>query len=106
MCCFWSCIVDFDGNVYHNPMSDSHEDIELPSNLKDDTADRSKLKFAKVEITPTDGDVFSKPSKWSLRIDEMRKPEWWSKFHEKQCRIELGKFLKSAILVGKNIEKL
>jgi hypothetical protein len=106
MCNFWSCIVDFDGNVYHNAMSDSHSDIALPENITDNTADIKEMQFAKVEIMPPDGDVFSDPKKWELIIDEERRPEWWSKFHEKQCRSELKKFLKPAILIGKTIDKI
>ena len=106
MCKFWSCIVDFDGNVYHNPMSDNHSDITLPENLTDNTADKKEMQFAKIEIAPTDENVFSDQKKWILRIDEERKPEWWSEFHVKQCRTELKHFLSASLFVGKEIDKI
>ena len=104
MCKFWSCIVDFEGDVYYNPLSDNHSEFKLPDKYKDNTADKKELQFAKVEISPVDDDVFSDPKLWKFIIDEERKPEWWSKFHEKQARKELKNFLKSAIIIGKNID--
>jgi hypothetical protein len=106
MCKFWSCIVDFDGDVYSNPMKDSHSDIVLPDKYKDNTANKDELQFAKVEIVPPNNDVFEPINEWIFTIDEERKPTWWSKFHEKQCYNELKKFLNQALIINKEIEKL
>jgi hypothetical protein len=105
MCNFWSCIVDFEGNVYFEENSDSHNNIKLPPNLTDTTTNKDEMMFAKCEITPL-GDVFEDIEKWKFKIDESRTPSWFSKYHEKQCRIELKKFVEKHILVDKEIFEL
>ena len=107
MCNFFSCIAMRNGDVFCDPMSDRHEDIIKTHNISDKEDDPKYLKFARVEITPPDGDVFAHVSNWTLRIDdESITPEWWSKGYEEFCFRELELFLSRAILVGKEIDCL
>jgi hypothetical protein len=110
MCNFFSCIVTKNGDVLFDPMSDSHEAI-IEANrerydLTDNTCDPAELRFARVEITPPDNDVFRPVSEWSLKIDQSITPVWWSEFYAKNAFAILENFLTPALLVGKNIQEL
>ena len=110
MCVFFSCIVTKDGTVLFDPMSDSHEDIidqnKEKFDLRDDTVDPDKLRFARVEITPPDGDVFRPVKDWNFNIDQRIKPTWWCDEYKKQTLKTLKRFLKGALLLGKELEEL
>jgi hypothetical protein len=102
MCNFFSCIVTENGDALFDPISDSHE-IIISNNAKnhdlsDDTADPTELKFARVEITPPNGDVFQPVDKWFFTIDQRITPAWWSEFHKKRAYDCLNTFLDSALL--------
>jgi len=107
MCNFWSCVVTKDGAVFCDEMSDSHENAiavmkkERPG-ISDKTADASKMQFARVEITPPAGDVFSPAKAWTLRVDESIIPAWFSDVHEKAARTALAKYIKEHIFTDTN----
>ncbi len=110
MCNFFSCIVTENGDALFDPISDSHE-IIISNNAKnhdlsDDTADPTELKFARVEITPPNGDVFQPVDKWFFTIDQRITPAWWSEFHKKRAYDCLNTFLDSALLKDKKIQEL
>jgi hypothetical protein len=110
MCNFWSAIVTKSGDVLFNEMDDSHESIiELYKNkydLKDETTDPDRLKFARIEIAPPDNDVFKPLNEWVFKIDQSIKPTWLTKTDEKNARKTLSVFAKKAIINGKSIDKL
>jgi hypothetical protein len=105
MCNFKSFIVTKDGAILHSLNDNGHETIIAENkekyNLVDDTADKSKLLFARVEILPPGGDVFEQDvSKWSLRIDERITPDWWNKNLKKKCFDELNKLFGTQIFIN------
>ena len=106
MCNFFSCIVTETGDCFYSAMTDSHDEILRENKIVDDTSDPEKMTFARIEITPPDDDVFRPVKEWTLKIDQAITPKWWSKFYEKIAFDTLKKFLKSALIVGKEIEKI
>ena len=106
MCKFFSCCVDKKGHVYWEPGVNNHEIVEI-FKLKDDTDNQQELKFARVEITPKDGDIFNKNiDNWGLRIDEDIIPEWFSPMHEKHCFNALEKCLDDCVFSDVTISKI
>ena len=106
MCSFFSCIVTENGDCFYSAMTDSHDEILRENKIVDDTSDPEKMTFARIEITPPHGDVFRPVKEWTLKIEQSITPKWWSKFYEKIAFDTLKKFLKSALIVGKEIEKI
>ena len=106
MCEFWSAIVTPDGKVHSGRESDRHEDIIERLKLPDDTADRKKLKFARIEIIPPNGDVFADIKNWDFRIDERITPTWWNDKFEKKCFATLKRYLKTHVLVDQTIKEI
>jgi len=98
MCDFWSCLVTKDKTVYSKPGVDNHHELVELFNLKDDTDIQSKLKFARVEILPPNGDPFSPLSDWNFEVDERIIPEWFSPAHEDVCLARLKEDLKSMLI--------
>ena len=108
MCNFFSLIMLKNGDVIWEAGVDSHEDLiaKVPS-LKDDTADPKKLRFARVEITPPNADVFEKDlKKWQLRIDQSITPAWWDTDCQKACYTALKACLAEVIIDGQEIGAL
>ena len=110
MCNFWSAIVTKNGDVLCDDMMDSHEDIinkyKDKYDLKDDETDPEKLRFARIEITPPNSDVFQPVKKWNFKIDQEIKPKWFTKTDEQNCRKVLSEFTKKAIIKGKKIDSI
>lgn len=84
MCKAFSCLIERNGKVHWKLGMDSHSDIVGLAGLNDTEADRNKLSFARVEITPKNND-YRHPDNWSLHIDEQAQPTWWSPTHEAKC---------------------
>lgn len=84
MCKAFSCLIERNGKVHWKLGMDSHSDIVGLAGLNDTEADRNKLSFARVEITPKNND-YRHPDNWSLHIDEQAQPPWWSPTHEAKC---------------------
>ncbi len=86
MCKAFSCIVeprvDKPPIVHWKLGVDSHTDLLKSSGLDeyDTTSNPSKMMFARVEITPDNGDYLF-PDKWSLKVDERITPSWFSPKH-------------------------
>jgi hypothetical protein len=110
MCNFFSCIVTKDGDVLFDPLSDSHEDIidkyKNRYDLRDETNDPAELLFARVEITPPNGDVFHPFELWKLKIDQSIKPAWFDIFCAEAARKTAREFVEKAVLVGKELEEV
>ena len=81
MCKAFSCICLESGDVVWKLGTDSHEDLIQSRGLTDRTIPPT---FARVEITPDNGD-YRKPDKWTLRIDEKAAPSWWSPAYAAAC---------------------
>jgi hypothetical protein len=85
ICKAFSCIIDRKGKVYWEFAKDSHDEIGLK--LKDydkEIDDKNKMLFAKVEISPKNGDYLN-PDEWILKVDERIKPTWFTKRYEESC---------------------
>ena len=94
MCKAFSCIVDITGKkVTWNLGVDSHTDLVKLAGYKDSTADPKLMEFAKIEITPKNGDYLN-PDKWVYKVDEKLAPIWIGREHEDACRKAHTKWLK------------
>ena len=58
------------------PEYDSHTEMLEELGIKDDYLNASKT-FVRVELSPTDGDVFSDIDTWRLSVDQDVMPEWY-----------------------------
>ena len=86
MCEAFSCIVDIDAKrVTWKFGVDAHCELVALGGYKDDTADPRKMLFAKIEITPKNGDYLN-PDEWVYRVDESTAPMWIGRKHEEACR--------------------
>ena len=104
ICKAFSCIISRVGTVTWKLGIDSHDDLIKNAGYKDDTDDKNRLEFARVEITPDNGDYLN-PDKWTLRIDEQIRPSWWTEEHEKKGFLAFQKWKKQLdkIIVHKPI---
>ena len=105
MCNAFSCIVKNNGDVLWEFGLDSHTDLMERFGIADIAiADTSLLQFAKLEITPDNGN-YLKPDKWTLHIDEEIKPEWFTVEDEKAAFAAHKKWLHQLqkVLVVKEI---
>jgi hypothetical protein len=85
MCRAFSCIVKQDKKVIWKLGVDSHSDLLLRTGLKDDTADPALMTFARVEITPDNGN-YLEPDHWTLRVDQTITPQWFSEKHKEAAK--------------------
>jgi hypothetical protein len=103
MCRFFSCLIKKNGDVVYG-MTDSHEDLIQQEGLSDNTNDPSKMLFARLEITPDDGNIFNNDfSKWSVHIDQTITPEWLTDNMKAYCKEILAEvYSKRVFLTGKH----
>ena len=74
MCRFFSGIVTKKSIVWDLDI-DSHEDLLAKAGIKDIKTDPN---FVRVELVPTDNDVFNHDIKnWKLHVDQDFKPDWF-----------------------------
>ena len=113
MCNFFSCLVGKDKKVAWREDVDSHENlisIGYPGYKDDDHrilfGDTSMMPFARVEVTPINGDVFSPVKTWQFKIDQAITPQWWTIDHEKAAKEALKKCLSRVLIVGQEIDRL
>ena len=104
MCRAFSCIVDRGAKVTWKFGVDSHEDLLATISYKDTTADPKLMTFARVEITPTNGNYLF-PDDWQLKVDQAITPEWFGEVHRVACRSAHKKWLAKLdkVLVRKQI---
>ena len=84
MCNAFSCLVDRSGKVYWEFAVDSHSDLVDKFKFKDDTINPDRMKFARAEISPKNGD-YLKPDEWEFKVDERIEPSWLNERHERAC---------------------
>jgi len=104
MCQAFSCLINKHGSTTWKLGIDSHDDLIKIAGYTDDTSDPQRMKFARVEITPKNGDYLY-PDKWVLKVDHRRKPEWWTTMHHDLCMKAKTQWLRqlNKILVKKKI---
>jgi hypothetical protein len=104
MCKAFSCLIDFTGKTTWKLGIDSHSELVTMAGYKDQTANPVELEFARVEITPNNGNYLA-PDDWTLKVDEAIRPTWFVEKHETACHIAHKKWLKQLdkIIVHKEI---
>jgi len=106
MCNFFSCICLKDGKVLYKHKVNSHDILLWLHGVKDETADREKMLFARVEITPPDGDLAKPLKQWEFKVDEKITPSWWSSKYKKACWNALKEYMKVHVRIGKTVGEL
>jgi len=86
-------------------MSDNHERIIEQNkdkyDLRDDTVDPDKLRFARVEIVPPYGDVFVPLDEWRFHIDQSIVPTWFTDVEKNKALKTAETFIENHIFVDK-----
>ena len=104
MCSYFSiCINKPATKILGDGSLDSHTELYKNAGIEEEKSkeDLLLLKWARIEITPKDGDIFNHDLKnWELKIDEQRKPDWFGPKHEKVCFAALEKSFKKHFLIG------
>lgn len=59
------------------PDYDSHDKMLQELGIENSVANASKV-FVWVELSPTNGDIFSDVAGWKLKVDQGVLPEWWN----------------------------
>ena len=75
MCQFKSALVLKDKIFL--PDYDSHDKMLQELEIEDNFTNASKV-FVRVELSPTDGNIFSDVDGWKLKVDQDILPEWWN----------------------------
>ncbi len=82
------------------PEYDSHTQMLEELGIKDDYLNASKT-FVRVELSPTDGDVFSDIDTWELSVDQDITPKWYDEDRYKPQVVEAVKeWAKDHIHIG------
>ena len=88
------------------PEYDSHTEMLEELGIKDDYLGASKT-FVRVELSPTDGDVFSDIDTWKLTVDQDIMPEWYDEDTYKPQVVEAVKeWAKDHIHIDENNLKI
>ena len=89
-------------NKIFMPDYDSHSQMLEELGIRDDYLGASKT-FVRVELSPSDGDVFSNIDTWKFTIDQDIKPEWFSEDEYRPLVVEKTKeWAKYHIHIGVN----
>lgn len=75
MCQFKSALVLKDKIFL--PDYDNHNKMLHELGIEDNFTNASKV-FVRVELSPTDGDIFSDMDGWELKVDQDILPDWWN----------------------------
>ena len=75
MCQFKSALVLKDKIFL--PDYDSHDKMLQELGIEDNFTNASKV-FVRVELSPTDGNIFSDVDGWKLTVDQDILPDWWN----------------------------
>jgi hypothetical protein len=74
LCKLASAIVSRAGEIYFEPITDSHSDLIAHFGLKEGKTGQN---FVRVEFTPEDEKIVHDPATYSLRVDEKSTPAWF-----------------------------
>ena len=80
MCKFKSAIVLRNGDILHNPYTDSHEDLIQLYKLDDSSEFISR--FVRVEFAPPDDKDLTDVTAYVLKVDEDNTPEWFDEIRD------------------------
>ena len=84
------------------PNYDSHQDMLEELKIEDNRKNAERL-FVRVELSPTDGDVFSDISTWEYKADQDILPEWYVEEVDKKRAVEaVEKWAKEHIFIGQD----
>ena len=102
MCKAFSCLIHRNKKVTWKFGVDSHEDLIKIAGYNDDKDDPV---FARVEISPQNGDYLDPEVPYIFKLDEKRTPSWWSDSYENKCWDAQEKWLAklNTILIRKQI---
>jgi hypothetical protein len=102
MCKFKSAIVLQDKRekggfkLLLSPWTESHSELIIIHKLRDD----GRIRFARVEYSPESMDKAHMLDTYKLRIDEERRPEWFSEEMKENVAAKLCAYVKSIIVDG------
>ena len=100
MCRFKSMILLKDSVFI--PDYDHHQDMLAELKIEDNRKNAERL-FVRVELSPTNGDVFSDISTWEYKADQDILPSWYIEEVEKKRATEaVKKWARTHIFVGQN----
>jgi len=77
-----------------SPWTDSHSDLIAIHKLRDD----GRLRFARVEFSPTSMATADKPETYALEIDEDRTPDWFSDEMRDAVAEKMRTYIRSIII--------
>ena len=84
------------------PEYDSHDKMLEELKIKDNEINARKL-FVRVELSPTDGDIFSPVDSWNMNVDQDIKPDWFIESIDKARVIDAVRaWAENHIYIGKN----
>jgi len=106
MCEFFSCIVTKTKDVFYHDNSNCHDEIISHYKLNDGVDGQLRQLFARVEITPPNGDVFQPVEKWNFRIDETVLLNWFTEKHKKSCMVVLENYLSKYLILDQTVEEI
>ena len=89
--------------VFWSKKTDSHEGIIKEFDLCEGNA--SQVNIVRIEISPSDGDIFSDPDTWKFNVDQDMLPDWFSlEEAEKEARIALKDWISTRVWINKVVE--
>ena len=88
------------GDLLHNPWTDSHEDLVRLFKLNDKPATNGEPRFARVEFNPDDTRTADKIDSYKLTIDESRTPAWFDDAMKKSVTDKLRLIVSEMIIKG------
>ena len=102
MCNFKSALVIRDESrkggfeLFLSPWTEHHSTLMVMRGIKDG----DRINCARVEFSPPDLSTADKVETYKLRLDEDRKPEWWSDEMAESVAKKMAVYIKSIIISG------
>jgi len=82
---FFTCIIDRDRRVTWDLRCGCHERHIAAAGLVDDTADKNRMRFARIIMGPGNASILN-PSTWHLSVHlDGKPPVWWTLEHQQAC---------------------
>jgi hypothetical protein len=100
MCNFKSAIVMKNGDLLHNPWTDSHEDLVQLFKLNDTATPAGEARFCRVGFKPESASTAGDVDTYKLWVEETIKPEWFGDAQEKSTIEKLRLIVSGMIITG------
>ena|SRR3990167_7541719 len=97
MCQFKSGIVLKNGDLIYSPYTESHSDLIKMNDLKEN----DRFDFARIEFFPSEFKEYDDVEKYRLKIDEERRPDWFSVEMEEKTVVKMKSIIKRMIINDK-----